>query len=103
MSKYSHIVCIGLLPKHYCILLRKFKEGSLSDEASNVPQIRTSTPINTEEINLILASLGFQPNYYPHYILPPLSISPGDIQKIAETVRDAVKDSMREEFARIVD
>lgn len=54
-------------------------------------------------MNLIPASPGFHPIYHQQYIIPPLSISPGDIQKIAEAVRDAMKDSLREEFARIVD
>lgn len=82
---------------------KKSKEGSLSDEVSDDPQIRTSTPINTEGKNLTPASPGFDPSYHAQYIIPPLSISPGDIQKIAEAVTNAVKNYLRDEFARIVD
>lgn len=79
---------------------KKSNEGSLSDKVFNDPQIRRSTSINTEGKNLTPASHFFDPYYHPQYIIPTLSISPG---KIAEAVRDAVKDSLREEFAKIVD
>lgn len=64
---------------------KKSKDGSLSDKVSNDPQIRTSTPINTEGKHRTGPLLPLASTLTTiHSIIPPPSISPGDIQKIAE-------------------
>ena len=46
---------------------------------------------------------GYHPGFQPHYVVAPMGVSTEDLRKIAEAVRDAVKDSLREEFSKIID
>jgi hypothetical protein len=53
---------------------------------------------------VITCNPAFHPNTQPQYVvIAPVSISPDDIQRIAVAVRDAVKESLREEFSDIIE
>ena len=71
---------------------KKQREGSVSDSTNPSP-IGASTPIGT-------STMATQPQYV---VNAPFTISTEDIQKIAEAVRDAVKDSLRYEFTNIIE
>lgn len=82
---------------------KKSKDGSMTDETSNPLPITSSTPIFHGNGGLDPNSPAYYPGIQPQYVVAPMGISPEDIKKIAEAVRDAIKDSLREEFSKIVD
>jgi hypothetical protein len=86
---------------------KKQREGSTSitdANTSNPSPIGASTPVFHSTPGLITCNPAFHPNTQPQYVVSaPVSISPDDIQRIAVAVRDAVKESLREEFSAIIE
>ena len=86
---------------------KKQKEGSVSiteANSSNPSPIGASTLVFQSAPGLITCNPAFHPNTQPQYVVSaPVSISPDDIQRIAVAVRDAVKESLREEFSAIIE
>ena len=66
------------------------------------PPFKFKTPIIYGS-GLDLNTSGYHPGFQPQYVVAPMGISTEDIGKIAEKVRDAVEDSLREEFSKIID
>jgi hypothetical protein len=86
---------------------KKQREGSVSitdANSSNPSPIGASTPVFHSTPGLITCNPAFHPNTQPQYVVSaPMSISPDDIQRIAVAVRDAIKESLREEFSAIIE
>ena len=79
---------------------KKSKDGSMTDETSNPLPITASTPIFHGNGGLDPNSPAYYPGTQPQYVVAPMGISPEDIKKIAEAVRDDIKDSLRVEFSK---
>ena len=77
-------------------------EGYTYDKTSTPLPLKSSTPI-IHSSGLDPNNPGYHPGFQPHYVVAPMGVSTEDIRKIAEAVRDAVKDSLREEFSKIID
>ena len=90
------------LLRQYCTLPNKSKDGYTSDETSTPLPLKSSTPI-IHGSGLDPSTHGYHTGFQPHYVVAPMDVSTEDIRKIAEAIRDAVKDSLRKEFSKIID
>lgn len=82
---------------------KKQKEGSITDTLDPSP-IDASTPVHHTTQGQDSSIMALHPNVQSQYVVSAsITTSPEDVQKIAAAVRDAVKESLREEFSNIIE
>ena len=92
---------------------KKSKEGSINQSSTQIQgqpsPIQTSTPTTpgvqfNQAMSVDPRLQTFHPGFQPQYVLnAPLTLSSEDIQRIADAVREGIRESFREEVSQMID